>query len=185
MDKDWDAWDSGAGGGRGRKGEIRLSWWLSDKPGLRFPGILSPLRLAQRQGHCGDLARLMLASAPFCPQCPWTAGLWCSQPSVTCPGAPARPRTRACWSCRAPCAPLTMCSSARFSAAAPATASAWTAAFGAPSRTAPFPGGPRGQPAPTPALPPKPRPHWVPPQRPAAATGWRAGRLGWDPASPS
>ncbi|XP_032700951.1 protein FAM189B isoform X3 [Lontra canadensis] len=117
--------------------------------------------------------------------CPWTAGLWCCRPWGTCPGARARRRTRACWSCRAPCARSTTCSSAPSSAAAPATASAWTAACAAPSRTAPCPGGPRGPPAPTPARPPRPRPRWEPPQPPAAATGWRAGRPGWDPASPS
>lgn len=122
---------------------------------------------------------------PVAPQCPWTVGLWCCRPSGTCPGARARRRTRACWSCRAPCAPSTTCSSAPSSAAAPATASAWTAACAAPSRTAPCRGGPRGPPAPTPAQPPRPRPPWEPPRLPAAATGWRAGRPGWDPASRS
>lgn len=123
--------------------------------------------------------------APCGPQCPWTAGPWRCRPSATSPGARARRRTPACWSCRAPCAPSTTCSSGPSSAAAPATASAWTAACVALSRTAPCRAGPPGPPAPTPAPPPRPRPPWGPLPPPEAATGWKAGRLGWAPASPS
>lgn len=178
--------------GRGGKDEAELvvqgqaravaSWCpgliLGDETGPRAGGWASVGNGCCRVGR-------VLPSAPCRPQCPWTAGLWCCQPLATSRGAPARRRTPACWSCRARCAPWITCSSAPSSAAARATASAWTAACAAPSRTARCPAGPRGPRAPTPARPRRPRPHWEPLRPPAAVTGWRAGRPGWDPASRS
>uniref|UniRef100_D6RFB2 Endosomal transmembrane epsin interactor 3 n=1 Tax=Mus musculus TaxID=10090 RepID=D6RFB2_MOUSE len=103
--------------------------------------------------------------------CPWTVGPWCCLPLATSPGALAHQKTHACWNSRALCAPSIMCSSAPSSAAAQATALAWTAASGVPLKTVPCQGDPHGLPAPIPAQPLKPHPHWVPPQLLAVATG--------------
>lgn len=167
--------------------------WIAQYPCIL---LIAPLLMRPSWG-CEETARplcliLSFTMAPVsvsgCPpllMCPWTVGPWCCQPLATSLAALAHQKTHACWNSKALCAPSITCSSAPSSAAAQATALAWTAASGVPLKTVPCLGDPHGLPAPIPAQLLKPHPHWVLPQLLAVATGWRAGRPGWDLASPS